>query len=482
MNAPILLPALLLITAAAVAQPPDRTALYSAPPPPAAATLERLNLQTVWTNVILTDGKRDGLLSVQFAPVREGGKTKMRLLVQTRSGVVHELDAETGQILWRVRLGNPYMAQFAVGFNSTEVVAVRGTDVYAVTRKDGDIRWKIQLNGVASGPPLVDSRHVYMNVGTDRVEFWGLPTIEEGKPRLDRSYHSTIPLQLEPGQSESFLFYPSPRGTVSVLDKATSGEYVRYRTGDQLSAGPGMHEAEAGVYIGSMDANLYGFSLNDSEPSWRFATGRPIERKPFVNDEDVFVTAEGRGVYRVLRRTQTGGKLVGILQRKGLATAAQLTEIDKELDKRSGDASAILSSLLQKNIITEAQKSKLRWRGGDDVWLNPDADRVLAANKKFVYAVDRTGALLVVDRERGRTLSRFDTRDFPVPITNELTDRVYLAAHNGRIVCLRDREYAAAQEMKSLPAPPAPPAPPKKDPPGMKDPPPPPPPPKMDKP
>ena len=87
---------------------------------------------------------------------------------------------------------------------------------------------------------------------------------------------------------------------------------------------------------------------------------------------------------------------------------------------------------------------KLRWRGGDDVWLNPDADRVLAVNPKYVYAVDRTGALLLLDRERGRTLWRYvATRDYPVPITNELTDRVYLGAHNGLIVCLRDREYVS---------------------------------------
>ena len=33
-------------------------------------------------------------------------------------------------------------------------------------------------------------------------------------------------------------------------------------------------------------------------------------------------------------------------------------------------------------------------------------------------------------------------RDFVYPVPNEITDRLYLAAHNGLIVCLHDRDYA----------------------------------------
>ena len=100
MKSPVTLSALLLFAATAVAQPPDRTALYSTPSVPGTAALERLNLQMVWTNVILTDGKRDGLLSVQFAPVREGGKVKMRLLhnFHIRDGMITK---EIGYEVWR---------------------------------------------------------------------------------------------------------------------------------------------------------------------------------------------------------------------------------------------------------------------------------------------------------------------------------------------------------------------------------------------
>src|SRR6185437_8629371 len=72
---------------------------------------------------------------------------------------------------------------------------------------------------------------------------------------------------------------------------------------------------------------------------------------------------------------------------------------------------------------------------------NAAADRFLAANPKYVYAADASGRLLVLDRRRGVTLSGFDFKDFVFPVPNEVTDRLYLAANNGLIVCLHDREY-----------------------------------------
>jgi hypothetical protein len=38
-------------------------------------------------------------------------------------------------------------------------------------------------------------------------------------------------------------------------------------------------------------------------------------------------------------------------------------------------------------------------------------------------------------------LSGFDFKDFVFPVPNEVTDRLYLAANNGLIVCMHDREY-----------------------------------------
>ena len=49
---------------------------------------------------------------------------------------------------------------------------------------------------------------------------------------------------------------------------------------------------------------------------------------------------------------------------------------------------------------------------GERAWQAPAAERFLAANPKFVYAADRQGRLVVLDRVRGTVLSGLDTTGF----------------------------------------------------------------------
>ena len=84
---------------------------------------------------------------------------------------------------------------------------------------------------------------------------------------------------------------------------------------------------------------------------------------------------------------------------------------------------------------------------GDLVWRSdPGADRVVGANDEFVYVRDRQGRFLVYDAKRAtdparhtaRPLGAADFSTFNLNVINTASDRVYLAADNGLIVCLRD--------------------------------------------
>src|SRR5262249_1642210 len=94
---------------------------------------------------------------------------------------------------------------------------------------------------------------------------------------------------------------------------------------------------------------------------------------------------------------------------------------------------------------------------GEAKWKNSEAGRFLAYNPKFVYAFDRSGRFLVLDLERGTKLSSYDLREFVFPVANDRTDRIYLAAHNGLLVCLHDEDYAKPLSLKTDDKPPPPP-------------------------
>lgn len=99
---------------------------------------------------------------------------------------------------------------------------------------------------------------------------------------------------------------------------------------------------------------------------------------------------------------------------------------------------------------------------GDIVWRSDDtADRVVGANQEFIYIRDRQGKFLVYDAKRATNpvskrsapLGGLDLAEFNVPVVNTASDRIYLAADNGLVVCLRDLSPKYAKPVRICPEP-----------------------------
>ncbi len=99
---------------------------------------------------------------------------------------------------------------------------------------------------------------------------------------------------------------------------------------------------------------------------------------------------------------------------------------------------------------------------GDIVWRSDNgADRVIGANEELVYIRDRQGRFLVYDakrptdpaRQKSVPLGSANFSDFNINIVNTASDRVYLAADNGLIVCLRDAAAKYAKPVTIWPPP-----------------------------
>lgn len=99
-------------------------------------------------------------------------------------------------------------------------------------------------------------------------------------------------------------------------------------------------------------------------------------------------------------------------------------------------------------------------KSGEVVWRSEITDdRILAANKDFIYVFNHQGRLNVYDakrptdplEKRSLPLAGIDLSQFNVPITNTSTDRLLLAADNGLIVCLRDLSPKYARPVRICP-------------------------------
>ena len=399
--------------------------VYTRPSVPPAEVLDRLNLKLDWRVYVPKEGVRDGFFSIQLL---DG-----QVLVQTRSAGIAMLDATTGATLWRARVGTPYRVNQPLGYNAETVFAVDGDRLYALGRTTGRLQWQMKLPSSASAPPVADDAHVYLCLGPGKIYTYQLPdlgraaqatadkkamaeSVPPPKPAAESTYRSgggslssfgpltaTRKIELEeetgprglliweypvgagrleqaPLLTDEFLTLAGTDGTFFTTSKFLNQILYSFKTEAPVSAGLGQYGETA--YIVSQDFNVYALNIVTGRILWRVLGGAPILRKPTVFDEDLYFSSESVGLYRLDRVT------------------------------------------------------------GQLLWHNRQADQFLAQNKKFVYATDFNGRLLILDRVRGTVLTSYDgTRDFTVPIANELTDRIYLASQDGLLMCLHDRDY-----------------------------------------
>jgi outer membrane protein assembly factor BamB len=445
--------ALVLTQAMATAQ---TNRIYTRPAVPSEADLDRLNLKIGWRIYVPTEGRRDGIVRVQVLD--------NLILVQTVSGTVSALNPVDGSTLWRTRLGAAYRPAQPLGSNEHAVYLVQGTRLFSLDRKTGQLRWEYDMPNAANAAPAADEEHVFVPMGTRDLLAFDVPvagtpvepsklkpgtdkkpetpssegepkegTPSQGKSAKDYSvygvsgktlsggisgnrvtavgalssareaFHSFIPgieprllwtyvseshLEGTPLLTADSVVVTDTAGTTFVLSKENHTVRARFPSEAPVSAPMAQYEHTA--YIASQDANLYAYDLASLVLAWRFTAGGPIVRKPEVNDDDVYVAVDRIGLSRLERGT------------------------------------------------------------GREVWRNPNAGRFLAANHKFVYAAGSDGRLLVLDRARGRQLGSYDAREFVVPVSNQWTDRLYLASHDGLLVCLhdRDRDYRKPLRMR----------------------------------
>ena len=407
---------LTLLLAVRLAPAQERENLWSDPAIPPREVLERLNLELAWHVALPMDGRRDSIVSIQH--------TGRQLIAQTRAGLLALHDAETGKLVWRVRLGDPYRVALPTAFNSTSIFVVNGTVLYALDRSNGILQWQLTMPGSLAAPPVADEEQVYLITSSGAVFAYRPATVEIAErlapypippsygaidvsavKKSERIIEAIRPVprwdadtrlrpELPAVQSSEILLVADPRGVLVALSKTPtegfSPEAYRFPLETSLFAGPGAFDTL--TYFPGRDGYVYAFDMARGRIQWRrLVTSAALTRTPIATQLDLYVVSEREGMAR--------------------------------LDRETGDP---------------------LWRiprGNRLVPTQAEADRFLAASPKFVYALDKSGRLVILDRVRGLVLSRLDVRDYVFPVVNEQTDRLYLAANNGLIVCLRDIDY-----------------------------------------
>jgi outer membrane protein assembly factor BamB len=408
---------ILIVPAITLAQP-EAIRVYTTPAAPSRDALYRLNLTQAWKTRVPTQGRRDGLFSVQIIPGKDALQDNPQLVVQTLSGAVILLDAETGDTLWRTSVGVPYWTPQPVAYNSTSIFASRRNKMHVLHRVTGRERvytlekgsnlpvYGFRLESSPSAAPDADEEMIIYPFER-RLVAYRIPLFEVDERVRESELKGETTLKRESLQPEFAWGFRTAgqilqppllaQGQFSVI--STDGTLLSVNQFDgqprydfKFQGGAIASAAQYGsiAYAGSDDYTLYAIDMRNGRLLWRLLSGGPIVQPVRTTDADVYLTAQRRGFFRVDRQS------------------------------------------------------------GEEHWLNPTAERFLAATQKYVYALDPKGRLLVLDYARGSQLASYDLSDWILSASNDITDRIYLANHDGQVLCLHHRDQVKPLRMRRL--------------------------------
>ncbi|HSK50578.1 MAG TPA: PQQ-binding-like beta-propeller repeat protein [Solirubrobacterales bacterium] len=206
---------------------------------------------------------------LEFPPIYVGG----RLYFVNNNGFAHALDADTGRILWKRRIGRLNASSPAYSKGRLYVVNLEPGHVLKLDAKTGKTIWKRDLPGRAESSPLVIGRTVYF--GCENGQLFALSTIN-GNVRWATQLGGEV--KAAPAYKDGKLYVGDYGGYMNAVD-AETGE-LKWQSG---SLGPGFGGSGAfystpavafgRVYAGNNDARVYSFDTSDGTLAWSYSTG-----------------------------------------------------------------------------------------------------------------------------------------------------------------------------------------------------------------
>ncbi|HMP01991.1 MAG TPA: PQQ-binding-like beta-propeller repeat protein [Gemmatales bacterium] len=399
----VLLLAGVVVSALGSNAPAEPARVLTRPIPPSEATLAPLGLTKMWHAYVGVAGRGDHLVSVQVFG--------NQIVTQTRGGTLSCLDAETGANQWTVRRTDHVAPlHFPLAANSYIFACYVGGKILGYDRINGMQEWVLEVPGVLSTFPALDDGHLYIATSDGRMHSYLLPMpkrqVAEAiatrgtptgtgygmpgpatlkAPYFIWSFRMESPAQEPPASFPNHIVFADGAGQLF------SFENEKRRLADRSAvAAPIVAPLTAAgdyFFVASRDHSVMSFEImaGGLAPRWRFLTSSPIDRQPMVVGPDVFVVGTLDGLY--------------------------------SLDRVSGSP---------------------RWR-------LRRASQFLAASQRLVFARDEAKRLLAIDRQRGVILAEWNASEFAHMISNADTDRLVLANDDGLVMCLRDRDPAAAK-------------------------------------
>ncbi len=318
-------------------------------------------------------------------------------------GLVTAINADTGKVIWKNRIGDPGYTTTGVGANEKYVVVCNGSKVYCLEATTGRELWSVQAAGSPAAAPNVSGSAVFLALTNGRLEVIPL----DGNGILSESFFGQGLGTAQPLVTRNSASWPTADGFYSVVLLSTRkrltplkdkdgnavedhdehfGEIrptaIAYRLragGELVSSGSA---ARGLLFVTSIDGFVYAVREKEGTVAWEFSTGDRLEQSAFPNGNDLYF----------------------------VTTSNHLFKMD----------------------ITRGLKS--------EGWEVPVAgiSRFLGISGDKVFALDELENIVVLDSATGTGFGIARIGGIDMSMQNTQTNRLYLGNRKGLIQCVRE--------------------------------------------
>jgi outer membrane protein assembly factor BamB len=254
-----------------------------------------------------------------------------------------------------------------------------------VDKRSGSILWTLRLPGPPSTGPTIDDRHVYVGTLDGSLYAFSLKKIRDlyMERRLPQWSHDTMVWRYQaakevtspPISTGRSVNFASRDGCLYAVTTDRRELTFQFETDAPIVAP--MARVGDTQFLASEDYTFYAINANNGKVLWEVVTGLPIRKAPYAIGTSLFVAPDRGGLFC--------------------------------LDVGTGDKR----------------------------WWHPTLTEFVATTHTIAFARDEDHNLAMVGLKDGTLLGRVPAHAYPRHVSNDRTDRVYLANNSGRVLAIR---------------------------------------------
>lgn len=224
------------------------------------------------------------------ASLRNRTVPRVHLFSLSDDGTLESRDAETGEPLWMIRLGNPQLPYMEIGADQKHVVVVNGSNIHQVDALTGEVMSSVTTIGAPSFGATIAGDFVMVPMIGGGIECYPMrdPTID---PFLEKVNGSALALPIRSpdvgssrtawGTDSGYVYVMEMQGVPSLLFRLKTDGIVSSR----IAAAKGNR-----FFFGSEGGQVYGIRATRSgEVLWSKPIGEPFYNEPLVFGDQVLL-------------------------------------------------------------------------------------------------------------------------------------------------------------------------------------------------